>query len=211
MSVALWSGLSVTAPWCAVGVPRRVTWRHTRPPHGRRRAPGRCAGAGWRRVRRSRPRPVSAVPRRLRLICAVAALALVAVMTVVAVLLRPSSNSVVAFRTADQVAMVGLGLRSGPGCCCSPAPGSTPTPRASGCGTWWDRHALPWSVVRAVRFDRKSPWASLLLSNGDELSVLAVQAADKGTRGRRRRGVARAARRRQPGRRDPASRPAALR
>ena len=38
---------------------------------------------------------------------------------------------------------------------------------------------LPWQAVRAVRFDAKSPWASLLLENGDELSVLAVQAIDK--------------------------------
>jgi hypothetical protein len=40
-------------------------------------------------------------------------------------------------------------------------------------------HELPWSIVRAVRFDRHSPWATLLLTNGDELAVLAVQAADK--------------------------------
>jgi hypothetical protein len=33
--------------------------------------------------------------------------------------------------------------------------------------------------VRAVRFERKSAWASLLLENGDEISLLAVQAVDK--------------------------------
>ena len=38
---------------------------------------------------------------------------------------------------------------------------------------------LPWQAVRAVRFDAKSPWASLLLENGDEMSVLAVQAIDR--------------------------------
>ena len=38
---------------------------------------------------------------------------------------------------------------------------------------------LPWQAVRAVRFDPKSPWAALLLENGDEMSVLAVQAIDK--------------------------------
>ena len=59
------------------------------------------------------PRPVTAVPRRLRLICVLAAAALVAVMTVVAVLLKSSSTGVVAFQTADQVAMVGLGLAMG--------------------------------------------------------------------------------------------------
>jgi hypothetical protein len=41
------------------------------------------------------------------------------------------------------------------------------------------RHELPWTAVRSVRFDRHSPWASLLLTNGDEISLLAVQAADK--------------------------------
>jgi hypothetical protein len=38
---------------------------------------------------------------------------------------------------------------------------------------------LGWQSVRAVRFDRKSAWASLLLENGDEMAVLAVQAADR--------------------------------
>jgi hypothetical protein len=41
------------------------------------------------------------------------------------------------------------------------------------------RHDLPWTAVRAVAFDPKSSWASLQLENGDELSVLAVQASDK--------------------------------
>ena len=33
--------------------------------------------------------------------------------------------------------------------------------------------------VEAVRFERKSAWASLLLENGDEVSLLAVQAIDR--------------------------------
>ena len=33
--------------------------------------------------------------------------------------------------------------------------------------------------MRAVAFDRKSPWASLVLRNGDEVALLAVQAVDK--------------------------------
>jgi len=37
---------------------------------------------------------------------------------------------------------------------------------------------LPWAAVRAVRFDRKSAWASLALENGDETAVIAVQAVD---------------------------------
>ena len=40
-------------------------------------------------------------------------------------------------------------------------------------------HQLPWQAVRAVRFERTSAWGSLLLENGDEISLLAVQAVDK--------------------------------
>jgi hypothetical protein len=38
--------------------------------------------------------------------------------------------------------------------------------------------ALPWGVVAAVRFDESSSWASLELRDDDEVSLLAVQAAD---------------------------------
>lgn len=126
------------------------------------------------------PRPVSAVPRRLRLICALAATALVAVMTVVAALLKSSTTGVVAFQTADQVAMVVLGLAMGGGVLCLARPRVDADAAGIRVRNVVGTHELPWSMVRAVRFDRHSPWASLLLSNGDELSVLAVQAADKG-------------------------------
>jgi hypothetical protein len=38
---------------------------------------------------------------------------------------------------------------------------------------------LPWSVVRAVRFDRNSPWAQLELHDDDQVSIHALQAVDK--------------------------------
>jgi hypothetical protein len=38
---------------------------------------------------------------------------------------------------------------------------------------------LPWSVVRAVRFDRSSPWATLELHDDETVSIHALQAADK--------------------------------
>jgi Bacterial PH domain len=40
-------------------------------------------------------------------------------------------------------------------------------------------YELPWSVVRAVRFDRKSPWAMLDLYDDDQVALHALQAADK--------------------------------
>ena len=124
------------------------------------------------------PSPVSAVPRRLRLICVLAAVAIVTVMTVVAVLLKSSTTGVVAFRTADQVAMMGLGLAMGAGVLWLARPRVDADARGIRVRNVLGNHELPWSIVRAVRFDRHSPWATLLLSNGDELAVLAVQAAD---------------------------------
>ena len=53
---------------------------------------------------------VTAVPRVMRLVCAGLAAAVLAVMVVVAVLLKSSSTGVVSFHTSDQVAMVGLGV-----------------------------------------------------------------------------------------------------
>jgi hypothetical protein len=38
---------------------------------------------------------------------------------------------------------------------------------------------LPWGVVRRVRFDRHSPWATLELYDDETVSVHALQAADK--------------------------------
>ena len=126
------------------------------------------------------PRPVSAVPRRLRLICALAAAAIVLVMSVVAVLLKSSTTGVVAFRTADQVAMVVLGLAMAGGVLLLGRPRVDADLDGIRVRNVLGRYELPWTLVRAVRFDRHSPWASLLLANGDELSLLAVQAADKG-------------------------------
>jgi hypothetical protein len=126
------------------------------------------------------PRPVSAVPRRLRIICACAALAIMTVMTVVAVLLKSSTTGVVAFRTADQLAMVGLGLALATGVLWMSRPRVDADAEGVGVRNIVGSYRLPWSLVQAVRFDRHSPWATLLLTNGEEVAVLAVQAADKG-------------------------------
>jgi hypothetical protein len=128
--------------------------------------------------RTTEPRPVSAVPRRLRLITALAAAGLVAVMTVVAVLLKSSTTGVVSFRTSDQVAMVGLGLAMGAGVLLVGRSRVEADIDGIRVRNVLMNHELPWSAVRAVRFDEHSPWASLLLTNDDELAVSAVQAAD---------------------------------
>src|SRR3712207_6278161 len=124
------------------------------------------------------PRPVSAVPRRLRLITALAAAGLVAAMTVVAVLLKSSTTGVVSYHTVDQVAMVGLGLALGAGVLLVGRSRVDADADGIRVRNVLMNHELPWSAVRAVRFDQHSPWATLLLTNDDELAVSAVQAAD---------------------------------
>ena len=121
---------------------------------------------------------VSAVPRRLRILCAAAAAVVVGVMVVVGVLLKSSVTGVVTFRTSDQVAMIGLGLLMGAGILLLGRSRVDADADGVRVRNILGRHELPWSAVKAVRFDRNSAWASLLLSNDDELAVLALQAGD---------------------------------
>jgi len=127
----------------------------------------------------SPPPAVSAVPHRLRIICAVAAGIVVAVMVVVGLLLKSTATGVVNFRTSDQVAMIGLGLALGAGILLLGRSRVDADADGIRVRNVLGRHELPWSVVRAVRFDRNSAWASLLLTNDDELALLAVQAGDR--------------------------------
>ena len=115
----------------------------------------------------------------MRLLCAVAAAVVVVVMLVVALTLKSSSTGVVTFGTVDQFAIAGLGLVMGAGLL---ALGRSRV-GADADGIRFRNiaieHELPWSAVRTVAFDRKSPWASLVLRNGDEVALLAVQALDR--------------------------------
>lgn len=124
------------------------------------------------------PAAVTAVPRRLRLICACAAAVVVVAMVVVAALLTSSSTGVVTFGLADQVAVAGLGLFVGAGILA--LSGSRVDADADGVRVRnvLVRRELPWELVRAVRFDQEASCASLEMSYGDEVMLLAVRAAD---------------------------------
>ena len=114
----------------------------------------------------------------MRLVLALAGAVVVAVMVVVAAGLKETTNTVVTYRTSDQFAMVGLGLVIAAGLVFLGR--SRVDADASGVRVRnvVVHHELPWQAVRAVRFERKSAWASLLLENGDAVSLLAVQAVD---------------------------------
>ncbi len=126
----------------------------------------------------SAPARVSAVPRRMRLVCAAVALVVVLVLAWVAWTLPSTTNTVVDYGPADQVAMAGLGLVLAAGLLWL---GRSRVDADAASIRWRNvaiTHELPWSAVRAVRFDRKSSWASLLLRNDDEVALLAVQSFD---------------------------------
>jgi len=125
------------------------------------------------------PAPVSAVPRRMRQLCALLATVVVVVMFYVALTLKSSSTGVIRFGTVDQFAVAGLGIVVAGGLL---ALGRSRVD-ADAAGIRFRNVALgnelPWGVVRAIAFERKSPWASLVLRNGDEVALFAIQAVDK--------------------------------
>jgi len=115
----------------------------------------------------------------MRQLCALLAFVVLAVMVYVALTLKETTNTVVTYGTADQVAMVGLGVVLAAGFV---ALGRSRVD-ADAQGVRFRNIALgqqlPWSAVRAVAFERTSSWASLVLENGDEVSLFAVQAVDR--------------------------------
>lgn len=124
------------------------------------------------------PRQVTAVPRVLRIALTVVAAGIVGAMTVIAVLLPSSSVGVVAFGLVDQLAMFGLGLAMGGAVLFLGRPRVDADVHGVRVRNIASTQHLSWSRVKAVRFEEKSSWATLLLHNGDEISVLALQASD---------------------------------
>ncbi len=124
------------------------------------------------------PVAVTAVPRRLRLLLVVLAGVVLLVAAVVAMSLPSTTNTVVNYGVVDQVAIAGLGVMLAVGVIFLGR--SRVDADASGVRVrnLVIRHELPWQSVRAVRFERKSAWGSLALENGDEVSLLGLQAVD---------------------------------
>jgi hypothetical protein len=126
----------------------------------------------------SAPTRVSAVPRRMRIALALAAAAVVVLMVLAGIYLRPPAGGVVVFRTSDQYAIAGLGLLLGAGLLFLGRSRVDADEAGIRVLNIVVQREFPWSAVRAVRFDRKSAWASLLLENDDEVAVLALQIFD---------------------------------
>ncbi len=117
-------------------------------------------------------------PRKIRIIAWFLAVLVVLAMIVVGVLLKQSNTAALTFRTADQLAMIGLGLIIGGGILVL----TRPYVRADATGLvvrnlGGPKH-VPWQVVRSVRFSGAVPWATLELEDDDALTLLAIQAVD---------------------------------
>jgi hypothetical protein len=123
---------------------------------------------------------VRARPQRLRRVCWSSAVAIVVVFTGLALLLRRSADHGVVFHTGDQVAMIGLGVLTAAGILAFTRPRVEADDRLIRVRNVVGSYDLPWEVVRAVRFDRGSPWVTLDLADDDRVAVMAVQAVDRG-------------------------------
>ncbi|WP_040336546.1 PH domain-containing protein [Candidatus Blastococcus massiliensis] len=124
------------------------------------------------------PGPVTAVPRKLRLILAGIAVVVLVVMAVVALSLPSTTNTVVNYGLLDQIALAGIGVLLAVGVLFLGRSRVDADADGVRVRNLLVNHAFPWQAVRGVRFDRRSAWGALALENGDEVSLLGLQAAD---------------------------------
>ena len=116
-------------------------------------------------------------PRRVRVAAWVCAVGTVVAFAVPAALLRRSDTGVY-FRTADQVAVVLLGVLIAAGILLLARPRVRADARGVEVRNVGSPRYLPWETVRAVSFPDGASWARLDLPYDEYMSVLAVQAVD---------------------------------
>lgn len=129
------------------------------------------------------PGPPAAVvfrPRKARWVSGVLAPLVVVFFVVLGTLLSGSTGAGAGvFQRSDRVAMVVLGLLVAAGILLFARPVVTADRTRVRIKNMIGGYDLPWSVVRSVRFERGSPWASLELEDDDVVAVMAIQATDK--------------------------------
>jgi hypothetical protein len=120
-------------------------------------------------------------PKKIRLVAGIAAGGVVVLFTAISFGLHGSQgfDNSGQFERGDQTAMIGLGILIALGILAFCRPRVTADAAHIKIRNVVGGYDLPWSVVRAVRFDRNSPWATLELTNDEQVSVHALQAADK--------------------------------
>ena len=120
-------------------------------------------------------------PKKIRWVAGIAAVSVVALFTAVGVGLRGSAGfeNSGQFQRGDQAAMIGLGILIALGILAFTRPRVSADADGIKIRNVIGAYDLPWSAVRAIRFDRHSPWAILDLYDDDQVSLHALQATDK--------------------------------
>jgi hypothetical protein len=119
-------------------------------------------------------------PRRVRIVCWVLSAAVFVVFTLVGTGLTGSTgDGTGTFQRGDQVAMIGLGVLFALGILLFTRPRVEADAAGIRVRNLVGGYELSWDLVRAVRFNRGTPWASLELHDEDLVPMLALQAADK--------------------------------
>lgn len=119
-------------------------------------------------------------PRRLRVMCWILAPALVLVFTALGLALHGATGEGVAtFQRGDSFAMIGLGVLGAVVILLFTRVKVEADADGVRVRNVLGSYDLPWDVVRAVRFDRGSPWASLELHDDELVPMIALQAVDK--------------------------------
>lgn len=116
-------------------------------------------------------------PHRVRWVAGVTAVAVVAVFTVVAVLLRGDGTGVY-FRPADQVSMVLLGLLIGGAALLLTRPRLRVVDDGLLVRNVLGERLFPWDLVQDVTFPDGASFARLELPDDEYVAVMAIQAAD---------------------------------
>jgi hypothetical protein len=120
------------------------------------------------------------LPGRFRWVAAPAAVAVVVLFTALSFGLHGSTGDGFGqFQRGDQLAMIGLGVLIALGILAFLRPRVVADAEHIRIRNVVGGYDLPWSAVRAVRFDRNSPWAMLEMNDDDTVSIHALQAADK--------------------------------
>jgi Bacterial PH domain len=126
------------------------------------------------------PTELTVRPRKATKVARVLAVAVVLIFAAVATAMHGRTEGTMGvFQTSDQVAMVGLGLLAGAGILMFTRPRLIADDAGIRVRNVFGGYELPWDVVRAVTFNRGSPWASLELYDDDLVPVMAIQATDK--------------------------------
>ncbi|MGA6162267.1 PH domain-containing protein [Amycolatopsis magusensis] len=124
------------------------------------------------------PASVTVRPRRAVWMCGALALLLIGVFTTVALLLRNSDTGVI-FQTADQVAMIGIGVLLAGLTMLFALPRATADAEGVTVRNVLGSKRFSWSDVLSVSFPDGASFARLELPEDEYYSVLAVQAVDR--------------------------------